>query len=88
MTIGRSTIAPALQLVARLAADVVMLDCAALDLNALAVLPWLKAPPVKSHVIALGAFGTSTERRLLTDRARCGLNPTIGSRVLLGQITA
>jgi DNA-binding NarL/FixJ family response regulator len=59
--------AQALHLVERLAADIILLDCAAYDINALTVLPWLKSLPIKSRVIALGANGTSTERRLLSE---------------------
>ena len=59
--------AQALHLVERLAADIILLDCATYDINALTVLPWLKSLPIKSRVIALGANGTTTERRLLTE---------------------
>jgi len=59
--------AQALHLVERLAADIILLDCAAYDINALTVLPWLKSLPIKSRVIALGANGTPTERRLLNE---------------------
>ena len=59
--------AQALHLVERLAADIVLLDCATYDINALTVLPWLKSLPIKSRVIALGANGTPTERRLLSE---------------------
>ena len=65
--IGEIGEAQALPLVERLAADIVVLDCATLDINALIVLPWLKSLPIKSRVIALGANGTSTERRLLIE---------------------
>ena len=59
--------AQALHLVERLAADIILLDCAAYDINALTVLPWLKSLSIKARVIALGANGTPTERRLLTE---------------------
>jgi DNA-binding NarL/FixJ family response regulator len=59
--------AQALPLVERLAADIVIVDCATLDINALIVLPWLRSLPIKSRVIALGAMGTATERRLLIE---------------------
>jgi DNA-binding NarL/FixJ family response regulator len=59
--------AQALHLVERLAADIVVLDCATPDINALLVLPWLKSLPIKSRVIVLGAIGTAAERRLLTE---------------------
>ena len=59
--------AQALHLIERLTADIILLDCAAYDINALTVLPWLKSLPNKARVIALGANGTATERRLLTE---------------------
>ncbi len=59
--------AQALHLIERLPADIIVLDCATYDINALTVLPWLKSLPNKSRVIALGANGTATERRLLTE---------------------
>lgn len=59
--------AQALHLAEKLAADIVLLDCAAYDINALIVLPWLKSLPNKPRVIALGAIGTATERRLLIE---------------------
>ncbi len=59
--------AQALHLVEKLTADLIVLDCAAYDINALTVLPWLKSLPNKARVIALGANGTATERRLLTE---------------------
>jgi len=59
--------AQALHLAERLTADIILLDCAMYDVNALVVLPWLKSLPSKSRVIALGAIGTATERRLLTE---------------------
>ena len=59
--------AQALHLVERLTADIILLDCAAYDINVLIVLPWLKSLPIKSRVIVLGAIGTATERRLLTE---------------------
>src|SRR5512135_3174880 len=59
--------AQALPLVERLAADIVIVDCAAFDINVLIVLPWLRSLPIKSRVIALGAIGTATERRLLIE---------------------
>ncbi len=65
--VGEIGEAQALPLVERLAADIVLLDCATFDINALIVLPWLQSLPIKSRVIALGANGTSTERRLLME---------------------
>ena len=59
--------AQALHLAERLAADIILLDCATPDINVLIVLPWLKSLPTKSRVIVLGANGTATERRLLTE---------------------
>ena len=59
--------AQALHLVERLTADLILLDCAAYDINALTVLPWLKSLPNKPRVIVLGAIGTATERRLLIE---------------------
>ncbi|MBP7689575.1 MAG: response regulator transcription factor [Thermoflexales bacterium] len=59
--------AQALHLIERLPADIIVLDCAAYDINALTVLPWLKSLPNKARVIALGANGTATERRLLNE---------------------
>lgn len=59
--------AQALHLAEKLAADLILLDCAAYDINALIVLPWLKSLPNKPRVITLGANGTPTERRLLTE---------------------
>ncbi len=59
--------AQALHLIERLPADIILLDCAAYDINALTVLPWLKSLPNKARVIAVGANGTATERRLLTE---------------------
>ena len=64
---GEISEAQALHLAEKLAADVIVLDCAAYDINALIVLPWLKSLPIKSRVIALGANGTPTERRLLSE---------------------
>ncbi len=65
--IGEIGEAQALHLVERLASDIVILDCATFDINALMVLPWLKSLPIKSRVIALGAIGTAPERRLLIE---------------------
>ncbi|MBI5566301.1 MAG: response regulator transcription factor [Chloroflexi bacterium] len=59
--------AQALHLVERLAAGIIVLDCATPGINALMVLPWLKSLPIKSRVIALGVIGTATERRLLCE---------------------
>ena len=59
--------AQALHLIERLPADIIVLDCATYDINALTVLPWLKSLPNKSRVIALGANGTPIERRLLSE---------------------
>lgn len=59
--------AQALHLVEQLTADIILLDCATYDINALTVLPWLKSLPNKSRVIVLGANGTATERRLLIE---------------------
>jgi DNA-binding NarL/FixJ family response regulator len=59
--------AQALHLVEQLPADIILLDCAMYDVNALVVLPWLKSLPSTSRVIALGAIGTPTERRLLCE---------------------
>lgn len=57
----------ALRLLTKLDSEVVLLDCAAPEINALAVLPWIRQLPHAPMVIALGATGTPAEQRLLME---------------------
>lgn len=57
----------ALALVAHLQPDVVVIDCASPSLNVLAILPWLQQLPHAPRVVALGAIGSISERRLLLE---------------------
>jgi DNA-binding NarL/FixJ family response regulator len=56
-----------LRLITHLAPDIVVLDCAAPGINALLVLPWLRAVPGVRHVIALGASDSPAEHRLMLE---------------------
>ena len=61
---GEVSTTHALQLIPQLAADVIVLDWGAADVNGLATLPWLAALPAAPAIIVLGATGSPTERRL------------------------
>ena len=56
-----------LRLMPHLAPDIVVLDCAAPEINALVVLPWLRMLPGVRHIIALGASGSPVEQRLMLE---------------------
>lgn len=59
--------ASGLRLVPRLAPDVVVLDCAAPQMNPLVALPWLLSGQPAPRVVALGAIDSSAERRLMLE---------------------
>jgi DNA-binding NarL/FixJ family response regulator len=65
--VGEINTASGLRLVASLAPDIVVLDCAVPAINALAALPWLHALPCAQHVVALGASGCPAEQRLMLE---------------------
>lgn len=56
-----------LRLLAHLAPDIVVLDCATPGINALVVLPWLRTLPGVRHIIALGASESPSEQRLMLE---------------------
>ena len=56
-----------LRLLSHLAPDIVVLDCAAPGINALVVLPWLRALPGVRNIIALGASDSPSEQRLMLE---------------------
>jgi CheY-like chemotaxis protein len=56
-----------LRLLAHLAPDIVVLDCATPGINALVVLPWLRALPGVRNIIALGASDSPSEQRLMLE---------------------
>ena len=63
--VGEIGEASALRLIPLVAPDVVVLEWAAEDVNALTVLPWLHALPGAPHVIALGATAGAAEQQLV-----------------------
>ena len=63
--VGELSTAASLHLIARLAPDIIILDCAAPQVNPLAVLPELRAHPHAAQIIALSANNTAAERSLL-----------------------
>jgi DNA-binding NarL/FixJ family response regulator len=62
---GELTQATSLHLVARLRPDIVILDCAAPNINPLVALPQLRARSGGAQIIALCAGDTAGERALL-----------------------
>ena len=63
--VGELTAATSLHLIAQLAPDIVVLDCAAPQINPLVVLPQLRAHTRAAQIIALSASNTAGERALL-----------------------
>jgi CheY-like chemotaxis protein len=62
---GEIGAASALRLIPLVAPDVVVLEWAAEDVNALTVLPWLHSLPAAPCVIALGATSGAAEQQLV-----------------------
>jgi CheY-like chemotaxis protein len=62
---GEIGAASALRLIPLVAPDVVVLEWAAADVNALTVLPWLHTLPGAPWIIALGATSGSAEQQLV-----------------------
>ena len=65
--VGEVTEPDMLRLVRFLRPDVVVVDCGAAGMNALVVVPWLTRLPDAPQIVAVGATGTSAERRLLLE---------------------
>ena len=63
--VGELTTATSMHLVAQLAPDIVILDCAAPQINPLVVLSQLRAHARAPQIITLGAHNTAGERSLL-----------------------
>jgi DNA-binding NarL/FixJ family response regulator len=63
--VGELSTAASLYLIAHLAPDIIILDCAAPQINPLVVLPQLRAHTHAPQIITLGATNTAAERSLL-----------------------
>lgn len=63
--VGELTTATSLHLIAQLAPDIVILDCAAPQINPLVVLPLLRAHTRAAQIVALSASNIAAERSLL-----------------------